>query len=65
MKYLIVTGMSGAGKTSAIHALEDVGYFCVDNLPPELIPKTIALWEKDPPGQDKYAFGVDIRGRHY
>ena len=57
--------MSGAGKTSAIHALEDVGYFCVDNLPPELIPKTIALWEKDPPGQDKYAFGVDIRGRHY
>ena len=65
MKYLIVTGMSGAGKTSAIHALEDVGYFCVDNLPPELIPKTIALWEKDPPGQNNYAFGVDIRGRHY
>ena len=48
MKYLIVTGMSGAGKTSAIHALEDLGYYCVDNLPPSLIPQFIELWQSNP-----------------
>ena len=39
MKILIVTGLSGAGKTQVIKALEDTGYYCVDNMPPELIPK--------------------------
>ncbi|KAJ49413.1 glmZ(sRNA)-inactivating NTPase, partial [Clostridium tetanomorphum DSM 665] len=39
MRFVIVTGLSGAGKTQAIRSLEDLGYFCVDNLPPTLIPK--------------------------
>ena len=39
MKFLIITGMSGAGKSSAMRVLEDIGYYCVDNMPPALIPK--------------------------
>ena len=39
MRFIIVTGLSGAGKTEATRSLEDMGYFCVDNLPPKLIPK--------------------------
>ena len=39
MRFVIVTGLSGAGKTEATKSLEDMGYFCVDNLPPRLIPK--------------------------
>ena len=65
MRYIIVTGMSGAGKTSAIHALEDLGYFCVDNLPPSLIPRFIELWRSDPHMEEKAAFGIDIRSRQY
>ena len=65
MRYIIVTGMSGAGKTSAIHALEDLGYFCVDNLPPSLIPRFIELWKSDPNTEENAAFGVDIRSRQY
>ena len=38
MRFIIVTGLSGAGKTEATRTLEDMGYFCVDNLPPKLIP---------------------------
>jgi len=45
MKTVIITGMSGAGKTSAIHILEDIGYYCVDNIPPTLISSFIALCE--------------------
>ena len=39
MRFVIVTGLSGAGKTQAMRSLEDLGYFCVDNLPPTLISK--------------------------
>ena len=39
MQYTIVTGMSGSGKTKVIRYLEDMGYFCIDNMPPMLIPK--------------------------
>ncbi len=39
MRFIIVTGLSGAGKSEATNALEDMGYFCVDNLPPKLIKK--------------------------
>ena len=38
MEFVILTGLSGAGKTRAMHAMEDIGFFCVDNLPPALIP---------------------------
>ena len=42
---VIITGMSGAGKTVAIQSLEDLGFFCVDNLPPTLLPKFLELHE--------------------
>ncbi|CCO07573.1 RNase adapter RapZ [Desulforamulus hydrothermalis] len=59
---LIVTGMSGAGKTQAVQSLEDLGYFCVDNLPPALIPKFAELVSQSGGKIDKVALVVDIRG---
>jgi UPF0042 nucleotide-binding protein len=61
-KLIIVTGMSGAGKTLASHFLEDMGYFCVDNLPPQLIPTLIQLAGKAAPPIEKLVLVVDIRG---
>lgn len=59
---VVITGMSGAGKTQAIRALEDLGFFCVDNLPPTLIPRFIELL-KEPEGHlQKVALVMDIRG---
>jgi len=62
MKFIIVTGMSGAGKSSALKFLEDLGYFCADNLPPELIPKFAEVCFRQGTGIDKVALGIDIRG---
>ncbi len=60
MRFVIVTGLSGAGKTEATKSLEDIGYFCVDNLPPKLIPK---LAEACSGGNiEKMALVIDIRG---
>ena len=44
MRFVIVTGMSGAGKSSVLKMLEDIGYFCVDNLPVKLIPKLTKMF---------------------
>jgi len=62
MTLLIITGMSGAGKSLCVKYFEDIGYFCVDNLPPSLIPKftEVILQSKNP--IDKIALIVDIRG---
>lgn len=59
MKFVIVTGLSGAGKSQALKRLEDLGFFCVDNLPPSLIPKfaEICLEGK----RDRAAAAVDMR----
>ncbi len=62
MKYVILTGMSGAGKSSVLKFFEDIGYFCVDNLPPSLIPKFIELCDKPGTEIEKVAIGIDIRG---
>ena len=62
MKYVILTGMSGAGKSSVLKFFEDIGYFCVDNLPSSLIPKFIELCEKPGTEIEKVAIGIDIRG---
>ena len=59
---IILTGLSGSGKTVALNAFEDSGYFCVDNLPMTLIGKMIDLCNKTP-GRSKIAVGVDIRDR--
>ena len=62
MRFVIVTGLSGAGKTQAIRSLEDLGYFCVDNLPPTLIPKFAEACFQTDGKIDKIALVIDIRG---
>ena len=62
MDFVIVTGMSGAGKTRAMHAMEDIGFFCVDNLPPDLIPAFYALCEKSEEFRSRVAIVTDTRG---
>ncbi|MEG0578446.1 MAG: RNase adapter RapZ, partial [Niameybacter sp.] len=62
MEFIIVTGMSGAGKSTAINCLEDMGYYCVDNLPPMLIPNFVSLIVDKKQQYDKVVLGIDIRG---
>lgn len=61
MRFVIVTGMSGAGKSSALKMLEDVGYFCIDNLPISLVPKLADLLTAPASEVNKIALGMDIR----
>ena len=66
IRILIITGLSGSGKTTTLKALEDIGFYCVDNLPPILFPKFIELcggftWEKI----TKISLGMDIREREF
>lgn len=62
MRFVIVTGLSGAGKTQAIRSLEDLGFFCVDNLPPTLIPKFAEACYQTEGKIKKIALVIDIRG---
>ncbi len=64
MRLIIVTGMSGAGKSVALNCLEDMGYYCMDNLPPMLIKDIYSLLS-DVKGIDRAAFGVDVRGAKF
>lgn len=59
MRFVIVTGMSGAGKSSVLKMLEDAGYFCVDNLPIQLLKKFVNLLVQG--NQNKVALGLDVR----
>ncbi len=61
MEFIIVTGVSGSGKSSAVKVLEDIGYFCIDNMPPQLIPKFAELCGENS-AIKKVAIVVDIRG---
>ncbi|MFV8826537.1 RNase adapter RapZ [Alkalihalobacterium sp. APHAB7] len=65
IQIVIITGMSGAGKTVAVQSFEDLGYFCVDNLPPALIPKFIDLIESSGGKMNKVALVIDLRGREF
>ena len=56
---VVITGMSGSGKSIALHALEDAGFYCVDNLPPELLEPLLAL--EDGRGERKLAIAIDVR----
>ena len=64
-RFVILTGLSGSGKTQAIRALEDLGYFCVDNLPTQLIPTMAELSTREDAGPDKVAIVVDVREREF
>ncbi len=64
MQFVIVTGMSGAGKSITLKMLEDIGFFCVDNLPPVLISKFAQICFSPESGINKVALGIDIRGGH-
>ena len=61
MEVVIVTGLSGAGRSRAVHWFEDQGYYCVDNMPPALVRNFIELGSNGMNAPDKVAFGIDIR----
>jgi RNase adapter protein RapZ len=56
---VLITGISGSGKSVALHAMEDAGFYCVDNLPPEMLPQLLAVAERD--GRKRVAIAVDVR----
>ena len=60
---LVITGLSGVGKSLVIQSLEDIGYFCVDNLPP-ILPKFVELMEQGNPSLQKVAIAIDLRGKN-
>jgi len=61
-RIVVITGLSGAGKSNALRAFEDAGYYCIDNLPPKMIPHVLALAPAEGAG---VVVVVDIRGRRY
>ena len=62
---VVVTGLSGAGKSTAIKVFEDLGYFCVDNLPPVLLPKIVDVVSEARGEGARVALGMDIRGKEF
>lgn len=62
MDCLIISGMSGAGKSVAVDVLEDIGYYCIDNMPVRLIPQFAELFSTSAEKKNKVAFVVDVRG---
>src|SRR5215213_11604150 len=64
-RIVIITGLSGAGKSNALQAFEDAGYFCIDNLPPRMIPAVMETTAQGDGGPDGLVVVVDIRGRRY
>jgi UPF0042 nucleotide-binding protein len=60
-RFIVLTGLSGSGKSHAIRALEDLGYFCIDNLPTLLIPTVADLAAREDAGLDRVALVVDVR----
>jgi len=65
MQFVIVTGMSGAGKSTALKLFEDMGFFCTDNIPPALLPAFAAFCLSTNDGFDRVAIGLDIRSRKW
>jgi UPF0042 nucleotide-binding protein len=65
LQLVVVTGLSGSGKSTAIRVLEDLGFYCIDNLPVALIPRVVELWESSQEEVRRVALGVDVRERHF
>ena len=64
-RLVVITGMSGAGKTVAVQSFEDLGYYCVDNLPPALLPKFLELMRDATNNIQKVALVMDLRAREF
>ena len=62
MKFVLITGMSGAGKSNAIKAMEDLGFYCIDNMPPALIAKFAEICRQSAGKIEKVALVIDLRG---
>lgn len=65
LRFVILTGLSGSGKSNAIRCFEDFGFFCVDNLPPPLLPKFAEICTQSAIEISKVALGVDVRERDF
>ena len=65
MRYLIVTGQSGAGKTACVRYLEDKGSFCMDNIPPMMLPKLIEAFDTTPTKHQTVTIAVDVRSGEF
>lgn len=65
IRIAIITGLSGSGKSTALRALEDIGFFCVDNMPIELLPKLLEMQSGLSGEISKIALGMDIRGKYF
>ncbi len=65
LQVTVITGMSGAGKSQAVATFEDMGYFCIDNLPPQMLPRVIELFLLEGSRVDKLGLVFDARGRGY
>ena len=65
LQVTVITGMSGAGKSQAVATFEDMGYFCIDNLPPQMLPRVVELFSLEGSRVDKVALVFDARGRSY
>jgi UPF0042 nucleotide-binding protein len=61
LSFYLITGLSGAGKSHALRAFEDMGFFCVDNLPRELVDDFVSILRRDDNGKDKVALALDVR----
>ena len=65
LRVVIITGLSGSGKSTALRALEDIGFFCVDNLPVVLLPKFLAITTQSSPEINRVAMVMDLRERSF
>ncbi len=65
VRLVIISGLSGSGKSCVIKCFEDLGFFCVDNLPPQLLPKFVGLCRESRSGISQAAIGIDIRERTF
>jgi len=65
LEVVVITGLSGSGKSTAIHVLEDLGYYCIDNLPVVLVPRFLELCTSSLERINRVALGIDIRERQF
>jgi RNase adapter protein RapZ len=65
LRAVVVTGLSGSGKSTALKVLEDLGYYCIDNLPVALLPKFVELWQSSREDVSRVALGIDVRERRF